>query len=119
MHLMENTLTPDPITGAFAPKICDFCSELPTQHRCLATITTGGVLYGVAGGRICGHTVCSLCSFKFGNEGVLSGAIFTPVPVLVKKILMMKTVQLHQSQVLKKRGFNPSIKVDAISMPSA
>jgi hypothetical protein len=68
---MENRLTPDPITGAFTQKICGCCSELPTQHRCLAIVTTGGVLYGVQGGRVCGYPVCSPCSFKFGNEGVI------------------------------------------------
>jgi len=72
MHPMEDTLiAPDPVTGAFAPKLCQCCSELPTQHRCLATITTGGVLYGVSGGRVCGSAVCSPCSFKFGNEGLI------------------------------------------------
>jgi hypothetical protein len=30
-----------------------------------------GVLYGVTGGRVCGYAVCSPCSFKFGNEGVI------------------------------------------------
>ena len=68
---MENRLTPDPITGAFTQIICGCCSELPTQHRCLAIVTTGGVLYGVQGGRVCGYPVCSPCSFKFGNEGII------------------------------------------------
>jgi hypothetical protein len=68
---MENRLTPDPITGAFTQIICGCCSELPTQHRCLAIVTTGGVLYGVQGGRVCGYPVCSPCSFKFGNKGVI------------------------------------------------
>ena len=78
MHPMEDTLiAPDPVTGAFAPKLCQCCSELPTQHRCLATVTTGGVLYGVSGGRVCGSAVCSPCSFKFGNEGVIRFASIT------------------------------------------
>ncbi len=37
----------------------------------------------------------------------LSGAIFTPVSFLIKKILMTKTVLLRQNQVVKKRTFLP------------
>ena len=64
-------LIADPATGCFPKALCSECEELPTQHRCLAPIKSGGVLFGPVGQQcVCGVPVCSPCNATSGNENV-------------------------------------------------
>jgi hypothetical protein len=64
-------LIADPATGAFPKALCSECEELPTQHRCLAPVKSGGVLFGKIGQqRVCGIPVCTLCNAASGNENL-------------------------------------------------
>jgi hypothetical protein len=64
-------LIADPATGAFPKALCSECEELPTQHRCLAPVKSGGVLFGKVGHqRVCGVPVCTPCNAASGNEHI-------------------------------------------------
>jgi len=64
-------LIADPATGCFPKALCSECEELPTQHRCLAPVKSGGVLFGPVGQqRVCGVPVCAPCNTTSGNENV-------------------------------------------------
>jgi N-acetylmuramoyl-L-alanine amidase CwlA len=56
-------------TGLFPVVTCTLCPCLPTQHRCLASVTHGGVIFGT--GTVCGIPVCSLCNASYNEEHVV------------------------------------------------
>jgi hypothetical protein len=56
-------------TGLFPVVTCTLCQCLPTQHRCLATVTHGGVIFGT--GTVCGIPICSPCNASYNEEHVV------------------------------------------------
>jgi hypothetical protein len=68
----NDRLIADTKSGCFAVAICSVCEELPTQHRCLATVKFGGLLYGPVGQqRVCAEPICAPCNARFGNENIV------------------------------------------------
>jgi hypothetical protein len=71
MSNKNERLIADPATGCFPKALCRECEELPTQHRCLAPVKSGGVLFGPVGQQhVCGVPVCAPCNATSGNENV-------------------------------------------------
>ena len=74
---MTTTITSDAVTGQFPANLCSQChlrqvATITTTHRCLAKVLTGGMADTTQPhlGKICGATVCAICSSAFGSEGI-------------------------------------------------
>jgi hypothetical protein len=65
---MTDRLVAEP-TGLFPVVFCILCRCFRTQHRCLATVTHGGVIFGRE--TVCGLPICSPCNASYNEEHVL------------------------------------------------
>jgi hypothetical protein len=100
--------------GVFPAATCVACKQLKTQHRCLAPITLGGILFGVTDdAKVCGRPICGPCSHGYGNNGAIRCKNHT------ENISDDETVLVPQPEAKAGGGKAKAIKADARATNSA